>query len=68
MDLAEDQAGPSTIVGSIPSAPPQTPSASLLPGDAAPPRQRAHRTITDFVPRESSDQSLDSDSSEGSAQ
>ena len=68
MDLAEDQAGPSTVIRSTPSAPPQTPSAPILPRDSPLPRQRAHRTITDLVPRESGDESLDSESSEGSAQ
>jgi len=65
MDLAEDQAGPSTVVCPTPSAPPQTPSAALLPRDAPPPRQRANRTITNLVPRESGDESLDSDSFPG---
>jgi len=68
MDLAEDQAGPSTVLCSAPGAPPHTPSAPVLPRDAPLPRQRAHRTITDLAPRESGDESLDSDSSEGSAQ
>ena len=68
MDLAEDQAGPSTVVRSAPSAPPQTLSAPVLPRNAPPPWQRAHLTITDLAPRESGDESLDSDSSEGSAQ
>jgi len=70
MDLAEDQAGPSTILPSTPGAPPHTLSATVLPRDAPPPRQRAQRTITvtDLAPRESGDESLDSDSSAGSAQ
>jgi len=68
MDLGEDQAGPSTVLRSASSAPPHTPSAPVLPRDAPPPRQRAHRTITDLSRRESGDESLDSDSSEGSAQ
>ena len=69
MDLGEDQAGPSTVLRSASSAPPHTPSAPVLPRDAPPPRQRAQRTITvtDLAPRESGDESLDSDSSEGSA-
>jgi len=69
MDLAEDQAGPSTVLRSAPGAPPHTPSAPVLPRDAPPPRQRAQRTITvtDLAPREDGDESLDSDSSEGSA-
>jgi len=69
MDLAEDQAGPSTILLPAPSAAPRTPSAPVLPRDGPPPRQRAQRTITitDLAPRESGDESLDSDSSEGSA-
>jgi len=68
MDLAEDQACPSTVSHSAPAAPPQTPSTPVLPRDAPPPRQTAHRVITDLAPRESGDESLDSDSSEGSAQ
>jgi len=68
MDLAKDQAAPSTVVGSAPGAPPQTPSAPVLPRNAPPPRQRAQRTITKLAPRESGDESLDSDSCEGSAQ
>jgi len=68
MDLAEGQAGPSTVVRSAPGGPPQTPSAPVLPRDAPPPRQRAHRTIAYLAPRESGDESFDSDSSEGSAQ
>jgi len=68
MDLTEDQAGPSTVVHSAPGAPPHTPSAPVLPRDGPAPRQRAHRTITDLAPRESGDESLDSDSSAGSAQ
>jgi len=69
MDHAEDQAGPSTVLRSAPGAPPHTPSAPVLPRHAPPPRQSAHRTITftDLAARESSDESLDSDSSEGSA-
>jgi len=70
MDLAEDQAGPSTVLPPTPCAAPRTPSAPVLPRDAPPPRQRAQCTITvtDLAPRESGDESLDSDSSEGSAQ
>jgi len=70
IDLAEDLAGPSTILPSAPGAPPHTPSAPVLPLDAPPPRQRPHHTITvtDLAPRESGDESLDSDSSAGSAQ
>jgi len=70
MDLGEDQAGSSTILPSAPGAPPHTPSAPVLPRDAPPPRQRAQCTITvtDLAPRESCDESLDSDSSEASAQ
>jgi len=68
MDLAEDQARPLMVLHSAPGAPPQTPSAPVLPRDPPPPRQRAHRTITDLAPRESGNESLDSDSSEGSAQ
>jgi len=70
MNLAEDQAGPSTLARSAPGAPPQTPSAPVLPRDAPPPRQRAQRTIriTDLAPRESGDESRDSDSSGGSPQ
>jgi len=68
MGLAKDQAGPSTIVRPVPSAPPQTTSAPVLPREAPPPRQRAHRTITDRTPTVSGVESLDSDSSEGSAQ
>jgi len=69
MDLAQDQAGPSTVLRPAPGAPPYTPRAPVLPCDAPPPRQRAQRTITvtDLAPSESGDQSLDSDSSEGSA-
>jgi len=69
MDLAEDQAGPSTVLRSAPGAPPHTLSAPVLPRDAPSPRQRAHRTITvtDLTPRESGDESLNSDTSEGSA-
>ena len=69
MDLAEDQAGPSIGLRPAPDAPPHTPSAPVLPRDAPPPRQRAQRTITvtDLAPRESGDQSLDTNSSEGSA-
>jgi len=69
MDLTEDQAGPSTILPATPSAARRTPSAPVLPRDAPPPRQRAQRTITitDLAPRESGDESIDSDSSEGSA-
>ena len=69
MDVAEDQAGPSTVSRPAPGATPRTPSAPVLPRDAPPPRQRAHRTITvtDLAPRESSEESLDSDSTEGSA-
>jgi len=69
MDLAEDQAGPSTIIPSARSVTARTPSAPVLPRDAPPPRQRAQRTITitDLAPRESGDESPDSDSSEGSA-
>jgi len=67
-DLAEDQAGPSTVLRSASGAPPHTPGTPVLPRDAPPPRQRAHRTITDLAPRESRDESLDSDCSEGSAQ
>jgi len=70
MDLTEDQAGPSTILPPVPGAAPRTPSAPVLPRDAPPPRQRAQRTITvtDLAPRESGDESLDSNASEGSAQ
>jgi len=68
MDLAKDQAGPSIVVRSAPGAPPQTPSAPVLPRNALPPRQRAYPTITNLAPRESGDESLDSDSLEGSAQ
>jgi len=70
MGLAEDQAGPSTVLSPASGATPHTPSAPILPPDAPPPRQSAHRTIiiTDLAPRESGDESLDSDSSEGSAQ
>jgi len=70
MDLPEDQAGPSTVLRPAPGAPPHTPSAPVLPSDAPPPRKRAHRTITmtDLVPRESGDESLDSDPSENCAQ
>ena len=70
MDLTEDQAGPSTVLPSTPGAPPHTPSAPVLPRDAPPPRQRALRTITvtDPAPRQSGDESRDSDSSKGSAQ
>ena len=68
MDLGKDQAGPLTVLPSAPGAPPHTPSAPVLPRDAPPPRQRAHRTITDLAPRESGDESLDSNSSEGSTQ
>ena len=70
MDLAEDQASPSTVLRPIPGAAPRTPSAPVLPRDAPPPRQRAHSTITvpDLAPRESGDKSLDSTSSEDSAQ
>ena len=70
MDLVEDQAGPSTVLRSAPGAPPHTPSAPVLPRDAPPPRQRAHRaiSITNLAPRETGDESLDSDSSEGSPQ
>ena len=69
IDLAEDQAGPATVLHPTPSAAPRTPSAPVLPRDAPPPRQIAPRTITitDLAPRESGDESLDSDSSEGSA-
>ena len=69
MDLAEDQAGPSTVFRSAPGAPLPTPSAPVLPRDAPPPRQRAQPTITitDLAPRESGDESLHSDSAEGSA-
>ena len=67
MDLTEDQAGPSTVVRPTPSAPPHTPSTTVLPCDAAPARQRAQRSITDLASRESGDEALDSDSSEGSA-
>jgi len=57
MDLAENQAGPSTILNPAPGAAPRTPSAPVLPRDASPPRQRAHRTITitNLAPRESGD-------------
>ena len=68
MDLAEDQAGPSTIIRSAPGAPPQTPSAPVLRRNAPLPRQRAYCTITDLAPRETSDESLASNFSEGSAQ
>ena len=57
MDLAEDQTGPSTVVRTAPGVPPQTPSTPVLPLNAPPPRQRAHRTITDLAPRESGDES-----------
>jgi len=69
MDLAEDQAGPLTVLHPAPDAPPHTPRAPVLPCDAPPSRQRAQRTITitDLAPREGGDESLDSDSSEGSA-
>jgi len=54
MDLADDPAGPLTVLLSAPGAPPHTPSTPLLPRDAPPPRQRAQRTITvtDLAPRE----------------
>ena len=70
MNLAEDQAGPSTVLRSAPGAAPHTPSAAVLPRDAPPPGQRVQRTITvtGLAPRESGDESLDSDSCEGSAQ
>jgi len=68
MDLAEDQAGPSMVVRTALGAPPQTPSAPVLPRNTPPPRQRAHRTIIDLAPRESGDESLDSNSSVGFAQ
>jgi len=68
MDLAVDQAGPSTVPHSVPGAPPHTQSAPVLPRDATPPRQNAHRTVTYLAPRECGDESLDSDASEGSAQ
>jgi len=69
MDLAEDQAGPSAVLRQAPGAAPRTPSASVLPRDTPPPRQRAQRTITvtDLAPRESGDESRDSDCSKGSA-
>jgi len=69
MDLAEDQAGPSTVRRSTPGAPPLTRSAPVLLRDAPPSRQRGQCTITitDLAPRESGDESLDSDSSEGTA-
>jgi len=69
MDLAEDQAGPSTVLRSALGAPPHTSCAPVLPRDPPPPRQRAQRTLTvpDLAPSESGDESLDSDSSEGSA-
>jgi len=69
MDLAEDQAGPSTVLRPAPGAPSHTPSAPVLPRDAPPARQRAQRTITitDLASRESGDESLDSNSSKGSA-
>jgi len=69
MDLVEDQAGPSTVLPPAPSATLRTPSGPVLPRDAPSPRQKAQRTITitDLAPRESGDESLDSDSSEGSA-
>jgi len=70
MDLAEDQAGPLTVLRSPPGATPHTPRAPVLPRDALPSRQSTQRPITvmDLAPRESSDGSLDSDSSEGSDQ
>jgi len=68
MDRSEDQASPSTVVRTASGAPPQTPSAPVFPWNAPPPRQRAHRTFTTLALRESRDESLDSDSSEGSAQ
>jgi len=70
MDLAEDQAGPSTVLRPTPGAPPHTPSATVFPRNAPPPRRRAKRTITitDLARRESGDESLDSDSSEASGQ
>jgi len=68
IDLAEDQVGPSTVVCTAPGAPLQTPSAPVLHRNAPPPRQRAHRTINDLAPRESGDESLNSDSSACSAQ
>jgi len=69
MDHAEDQAGPSMVLPPAPGAAPRTPKASILSHDAPPPRQRAQRTITitDHAPTESGDESLDSDSSAGSA-
>jgi len=69
IDLAEAQAGPATVLRPTPSGTPRTPSASVLPYDAPPPRQRAQRTITvtDLAPRESGDESLDSNSSLSSA-
>jgi len=68
MDLAEDQNGRSTVVPAAPGPPPKTWSAPLLPHNSPPPGQRAHHTITDLAPGESGDESLYSDSSEGSAQ
>jgi len=68
LHLAEDKAGPLTVVHSARDAPPHTPSPPVRSCDALPPRQSAHRTITDLAPRESGDESLDSHSSEGSAQ
>jgi len=69
MDLVADQAGPLTVLRSAPGAPPHTPSTPVLPLDAPPSRERAQCTITvtDLAPRESGDESLVSDSSEGSA-
>jgi len=69
MDLAEDQAGPWSILPPTSGAAPRTPKTSVLPRDTPTPRQRAQRTITitDLAPRQSSDKSLDSDSTDGSA-
>jgi len=50
-DLAEDQAGPSTVIRTAPGASPQIPSTPVLRHNALQPRQSAHRTITDLAPR-----------------
>ena len=68
MDLAEDWAGPSMIARPTSEAPLLTPKAPVLSGDVPPPRQRPQQVITDLLPRQSGDESVDSDSSVGSAQ